>query len=334
MTRASAAILAGREQKLYLGNLDARRDWGYAPEYVEAMWLMLQQDQPDDFVIATGEMHTVREFVESAFALVGLDWQDLVEIDPRYFRPTEVDDLEGDASKAAKLLGWKPRTTFAELVRLMVKADLRISARSETNSHDPDGPAGRNGPMTGALEGRRVLVTGGGGFLGRHVLDRLSAVGAAHVSAPRSAEYDLRTREGIDAALAEARPDVVIHLAAVVGGIGANRENPGRFFYENAIMGIQLMEQARLAGVEKFVTIGTVCAYPKFTPVPFREDDLWNGYPEETNAPRTGSRRRCCWFRARRIDSNTGSTSSTSSRSICTARVTTSIRARRMSFRR
>ena len=103
---------------------------------------------------------------------------------------------------------------------------------------------------------------------------------------PRSRDYDLRTRgRRSTRALADGRPDVVIHLAAVVGGIGANRENPGRFFYENAIMGIQLMEQARLAGVEKFVQIGTVCSYPKFTPVPFREDDLWNGYPEETNAP-------------------------------------------------
>ncbi len=102
---------------------------------------------------------------------------------------------------------------------------------------------------------------------------------------PRSKDYDLRTRAGVDRALADGSPQLVIHLAAVVGGIGANRENPGRFFYENAIMGIQLMEQARLAGVEKFVSIGTVCAYPKFTPVPFREDDLWNGYPEETNAP-------------------------------------------------
>jgi GDP-L-fucose synthase len=129
------------------------------------------------------------------------------------------------------------------------------------------------------------MVTGGGGFLGQHVVARLEAVGTKDMFVPRSADYDLRTREGIDAALATARPDLVIHLAAVVGGIGANRENPGRFFYDNAIMGIQLMEQARLAGIRKFVTVGTVCAYPKFTPVPFREDDLWDGYPEETNAP-------------------------------------------------
>ena len=129
------------------------------------------------------------------------------------------------------------------------------------------------------------MVTGGGGFLGKAVVARLEAAGATEVFVPRSRDYDLRTSDGIRSALADGRPDVVIHLAAVVGGIGANRENPGRFFYENAIMGIELMEQARVASVAKFVQIGTVCSYPKFTPVPFHEDDLWNGYPEETNAP-------------------------------------------------
>ncbi len=131
----------------------------------------------------------------------------------------------------------------------------------------------------------RVMVTGGAGFLGTAVVGRLRAAGANEIFVPRSADYDLRTRDGVDRALADGRPDLVMHLAAVVGGIGANRENPGRFFYENAIMGVQMMEAARLAGVGKFVQIGTVCSYPKFTPVPFHEDDLWNGYPEETNAP-------------------------------------------------
>lgn len=125
VTRGVAAIVAGTQEKLFLGNLDAQRDWGFAPEYVDAMWRMLQHDEPGDYVVATGEMHTVREFVDVAFDLVGLDWQDYVEIDPRYFRPTEVEELRGDASKAERELGWKPQTTFAELVRLMLAADLR-----------------------------------------------------------------------------------------------------------------------------------------------------------------------------------------------------------------
>jgi len=135
------------------------------------------------------------------------------------------------------------------------------------------------------LSGRRVVVTGGAGFLGGAVLSALERRGTKQVFVPRSAEFDLRDRSAIQRMLDVARPDVVIHLAAVVGGIGANRENPGRFFYDNMIMGVELIEQARVFGVEKFVSVGTICAYPKHTPVPFMEDDLWDGYPEETNAP-------------------------------------------------
>jgi GDP-L-fucose synthase len=135
------------------------------------------------------------------------------------------------------------------------------------------------------LATKRIMVTGGGGFLGSFVLEALAARGCTKVYAPRRADYDLTREADIVAALDEGRPDIVIHLAAVVGGIGANRAEPGRFFYENAMMGIQLIEQARLSGVGKFVCLGTVCAYPKFTPVPFSEDEIWNGYPEETNAP-------------------------------------------------
>ena len=132
---------------------------------------------------------------------------------------------------------------------------------------------------------RKVLVTGGAGFLGRHVVRSIQDQGCQAVVVPRSHDFDLREKSAIVRLLEQARPDVLLHLAATVGGIEANRRFPGQFFYDNAIMGLQLMEQARLSGVEKFVAIGTVCAYPKFTPVPFREVDLWNGYPEETNAP-------------------------------------------------
>ena len=135
-----------------------------------------------------------------------------------------------------------------------------------------------------SIANKRVMVTGGAGFLGRHVVRRLEAC-RADVAVIRSADFDLREKDAIVAALDASRPEIVVHLAAVVGGIGANRANPGRFFYENAIMGIQLMEQARLHGVEKFVGVATVCAYPKHVPLPFSEDSLWDGYPEETNAP-------------------------------------------------
>ena len=131
----------------------------------------------------------------------------------------------------------------------------------------------------------RTLVTGGSGFLGRHVVARLTAMGCQSVSAPRSAAYDLRDQAAVVRLLDATRPQLVIHLAAIVGGIGANRARPGEFFYDNLMMGAQLMEQARLFGVKKFVSTGTICSYPSTTPVPFREDDLWNGYPEETNAP-------------------------------------------------
>jgi GDP-L-fucose synthase len=132
---------------------------------------------------------------------------------------------------------------------------------------------------------KRVVVTGGAGFLGSFVVARLRALGCADVVVPRKREFDLRHETGIARLMDTSRPDVIIHLAAVVGGIGANRENPGLFFYENLAMGVHLMEKARLAGVAKFVSIGTICSYPKFTPVPFHEDNLWDGYPEETNAP-------------------------------------------------
>lgn len=135
------------------------------------------------------------------------------------------------------------------------------------------------------LEGKRVVVTGGAGFLGSFVVEKLRARGCKDIFVPRSAQYDLVDRDACRRLYKDAKPDVVIHLAAKVGGIGANRENPGSFFFDNLMMGVQLIEEGRLYGLKKFVATGTICAYPKFTPVPFREENLWDGYPEETNAP-------------------------------------------------
>jgi GDPmannose 4,6-dehydratase len=137
ITRAVARIKAGLQDKLYLGNLDAKRDWGYAKEYIEAMWLMLQQDQPDDFVIATGETHSVREFLDAAFACCGLSWQDYVEFDPHYLRASEVDLLVGDAGKAKRVLGWEAKTRFEDLVRLMVESDIEQLSPSGQKSTVP-----------------------------------------------------------------------------------------------------------------------------------------------------------------------------------------------------
>jgi GDP-L-fucose synthase len=140
-------------------------------------------------------------------------------------------------------------------------------------------------PLETGLPYKSVVVTGGAGFLGRFVVDGLKQYPGVRVTVPRSRDYDLVKEENVKRLLADADPDLVIHLAAVVGGIGHNQKNPGRFFYDNLMMGVQLIEQSRLHGVKKFVAIGTVCAYPKFTPTPFKEDDIWSGYPEETNAP-------------------------------------------------
>jgi GDPmannose 4,6-dehydratase len=135
ISRAVAAIKHGLQHELFLGNLKAKRDWGYAPEYVEAMWRIVQQDQGDDFVIATGETHTVREFAEAAFSYVDLDWKEFVKHDPRYVRPAEVDLLIGDASKAKKILGWEPKVRFHELVRIMVDADMKLLSRETPREH-------------------------------------------------------------------------------------------------------------------------------------------------------------------------------------------------------
>lgn len=135
------------------------------------------------------------------------------------------------------------------------------------------------------LKNKRITLTGGAGFLGRYIVGKLMKKGCSDIFIPRSKDYDLVDLDDVKRLYADSKPDIVIHLAAVVGGIGANRQNPGKFFYDNLLMGVQMIEQGRLHGIDKFVAIGTICCYPKYTPVPFKEKDLWNGYPEETNAP-------------------------------------------------
>ncbi|HJQ34738.1 MAG TPA: GDP-mannose 4,6-dehydratase [Pyrinomonadaceae bacterium] len=135
ITRAATRIKLGLQRKLYMGNLDARRDWGYARDYVEAMWMMMQAEEPDDYVIATGETHSVREFLEETFGYLGMDWEQYVEIDPRYFRPAEVDLLLGDPTKARTVLGWEPKVSFRELVRIMVDSDMKLAEREQRASH-------------------------------------------------------------------------------------------------------------------------------------------------------------------------------------------------------
>jgi len=135
------------------------------------------------------------------------------------------------------------------------------------------------------LANKKITVTGGAGFLGSYVVRKLTELGCQNIFVSRSKDYNLVDNEAVKKLYRDSKPDIAIHLAGRVGGIGANKQNPGRFFYDNLMMGVQMMEQGRRAGIEKFVAVGTICAYPKFTPVPFREEDLWNGYPEETNAP-------------------------------------------------
>ncbi len=149
VTRAVGRISQGLQDKLYLGNLEAQRDWGYAGDYVEAMWLMLQQDRPDDYVIATGETHSVRELVQLAFAEAGLDWQRHVSVDNRYFRPTEVDALLGDCEKARRILGWQPRVTFVELIRMMVAHDIDLARRERTVKQAGFADGARGAAITG-----------------------------------------------------------------------------------------------------------------------------------------------------------------------------------------
>ena len=156
----------------------------------------------------------------------------------------------------------------------------------------------------GFWKDKRVLVTGGAGFLGSYVTEKLKEKGCKEIFVPRSKDYNLVEMEAVKRVYADAKPDIVIHLSAKVGGIGANRANPGKFFYDNLMMGVQMIEVGRQVGIEKFVALATICSYPKFTPVPFKEEDLWNGYPLKKLMHHTDWLKRCFWFNHRHIGSS------------------------------
>ena len=302
-----------------LGNLDAKRDWGFAGDYVEAMWMMLQQQQADDYVIATGETHPCAEFLDECFALLDLDWKKYVEVDPRYFRPAEVDLLLGDASKARKAMGWKPKVTFKGLVKMMIDSDWEIARREKLIRRAGEKAYSMNPSPSDQAFSSPAAPGSSGSLSWRCCRARLQ-----RITVPRRKEYDLR-REDVERLSPRSSPDVVLHLAAEVGGIGANRHNPGRFFYANAVMGIQLIEGARKNNVKKFVQVGTICAYPNFTPVPFQERTFGTAIRKRPTRPMAW-RRSGCWSCARPIASNMGWMPSTCCRSISMARATTSIR--------
>ena len=276
-------IKLGIQDKLVLGNLNAKRDWGYAPEYVEGMWRILQHKNSDDYVLATGQTYSIKYFVEKCFQYLGIkiSWigsginehaikknnKKIVVIDEKYFRPNEVDLLVGDSRKANKILKWKSKTSVDNLIKLMIDSKI-----NELKKHD-------------GIKHKKILITGGSGFLGKNLISLLKNKKINNYFSPRKKDYNLLNVNEIKKLFQDYQPDIVIHLAAVVGGIGANANHPAKFFYENAMMGLQLFHQSYLNNINKFVCIGTICSYPSDTKIPFKESDLWNGFPEETNAP-------------------------------------------------
>ena len=297
ITRAVAAIHLGIQDRLYLGNLDAKRDWGHAREYVRGMWMMLQQPKPDDYVLATGETHSVRAFVEKAFRRIGVDleWKGegvdergidasdgrvLVEVDPRYFRPTEVDLLIGDPTKARQKLGWRHETKLDDLIAEMIREDLKIMARAV-----PQAASAKASPMSEVvypLKGKRIWVTGHKGMVGSALVRRLAGEDCEAITVDRS-EVDLIRQAEVEAWLANARPDAIVIAAAKVGGILANDTHPAEFLYQNMMIEANVIEAAHRADVNRLLFLGSSCIYPKFAPQPITEDALLTGPLEPTN---------------------------------------------------
>ena len=293
ITRAAARIKEGLQDKLYLGNLEAKRDWGFAGDFVEAMWMMLQQEKPDDYVIATGQTHSVREFLEAVFELVGLDWRKHVEIDARYFRPSEVDLLLGDAGKARQnWAGSRMSTSRAWCTRW--SCTIGRWQRKNESWRTIDRLCKRVLDMID-LSQERIVVTGGTGFLGRRVQAELMRCGvpAESILVPRHETFDLTRDDDVSRMYACLRPTVVIHLAARVGGF-ARPGQSGLFFYANLSMGLHLIEHARRTGVKKFVQVGTIRPIPNLPPSRSRRRICGTVFRKKP-MPRTALPRRRCW---------------------------------------
>ena len=274
ITRALARIKAGLQKELYLGNLDAKRDWGYAPEYVEAMWLMLQQDRATIMSSPPAKPTPSANSSSRPSVASGLDWNKYVKIDPRYYRPAEVDLLIGDASKARKILGWQPKTTFADLVRIMVKADqellaLQLSGKDirvvEWNMKPNDA----------------IYVAGHRGMVGAALVRLLRARGFTNLLLRTRAEMDLCDPAAVRAFYEKNRPDYVFFAAARVGGIMANSTLPVEFLSENLQIQLNLINGAYANEVKKLLFLGSSCIYPKLAPQPI---------PEESFLPAASSR--------------------------------------------
>jgi len=284
ITRALAQIVAGKKQELVLGNLDAKRDWGHARDYVEAMWLMLQAPAPDDYVVATGENHSVREFLEVAFGLVGKDWKKYVQSDERYFRPSEVDTLLGDATKARKNLGWKPRTTFEGLIREMVEADLRLEGLNPSQFLKPDAAA-QVIPLRKNSDGKnaKIFIAGHRGLVGGHVTALLEERGYRNLSYRPRTELDLTSQAQVEQYFRAEKPEQVYLVAGKVGGIKANDTQPASFLYENVMIASNVIAAAAEFGVKKLLYVGSSCIYPRLAEQPIKETSLLAGKLEPTN---------------------------------------------------
>jgi len=295
IVRAFADIKANKIETLYLGNLDAKRDWGFAKEYVEAMWLMLQQDKPDDYVIATGETHTVREFVEESSKYFGFDiiWKGegldevgidrksdkvIVRIDKAYYRPAEVELLIGDASKAKKLLNWEPKVKFKELVKIMSDAELNGEKRedfSKINSLSKH--------TFGDDKHAKVFVAGHRGLVGSAIVRKLQAEGFDNLLLKTKEELDLTDGEAVKNFFAKEKPEYVFLAAAKAGGILANRDFAGDFIANNLQIQNNVIHNSYLNGVKKLLFLGSTCIYPRLAPQPLKEEYLLTGPLEPTN---------------------------------------------------